>query len=234
MWEQMKLTMEFTTPLCGGVTRNDDLVEKWVELRAATDAKHRAMGNDGIGPDVRKPATLTEVAEERLATTDTVPEGTDEAMSKVWVGFSKDDTGLFVRGGSLRAHLKDCAQVLAPDVKRGKIDGIDAITNFKAKVTDRLYVAEDRIHLQQNGATVREATDHRDATMQVMTMQGPRTCLKRVDFVFPCSIKATIQILPTQGINRDVIEKLLEYGCVHGFNQDRSLQFGRYTYTLGK
>ncbi|UCC32344.1 MAG: hypothetical protein JSU86_08680 [Phycisphaerales bacterium] len=214
-WRHLKLTMTFSTPLCGGVPRNDDLVKTWIETRAPAKAPEGAQ-------------TLTEVVDERLETTD--PVDADDPMSKLWVGFSKDDTGLFVRGGSVRAHLKDCAHTLAPDFKAAK----PPIMNFRKKFIDRIYVAEDRVYLRNGDGTVNAATDHRDAAMQVITPLGPRTCLKRVDQVHPCWLECTIQLLEGNGINRDAVVACLDYGAVHGFNQDRSLQYGRYAYELSE
>lgn len=223
MWTNLNLEMRFTVPLCGGVPRNDDLVKKWVELRKATEAEHAKM---------KDPKTLDQVADERVATTDTLD--VDEEMSKVWVGFSRDSDGfLFIRGGALRAHLKDAAQVLGRIFKLGRIEGMDVIKLFAAKLKDSLYIKEDQIRLLNgDGIAMKQATGYRDATMSVMTAQGPRTCLKRVDFVSPCTMKATLQLLYGSEIKQEHIQKCLEYGCVHGFGQDRSLQFGRYEFTL--
>ncbi len=223
MWTNLDLTMKFTVPLCGGVPRNDDIVKKWVELRKATETEHAKM--DGA-------QTLDQVATERVATTD--PLDVDDEMSKVWVGFSRNAEGnLFVRGGALRAHLKDAAQVLGRVFKLGNVSGMSTLKVFAAKLKDSLYVKEDQIVLLNgDGTTVTEATGFRDATMSVMTAQGPRTCLKRVDFVSPCSMTATLQLLEGGEIKQAHIEKCLEYGAVHGFGQDRSLQYGRYDWTL--
>jgi hypothetical protein len=94
-------------------------------------------------------------------------------------------------------------------------------------------VKEDRLYLlNDDGTVVQKATEFRDATLNVMTAMGPRTCLKRVDMVFPCKIKATLQYLAGGNVDIDHLRLCLEYGKVHGFGQDRSLQFGRYDYVL--
>lgn len=224
-WRQLELELRFTTPLCGGVTRNDALVEGWVEMRAPKKLP------EPIGPDGRQPKSLATVTAERLETTDTI--SADDEMAKMWVGFSKDGTGLFVRGGNMRAHLKDCADTIGKLIRD---QGAEAKPkNFKAKFIALIYVAEERLYLEgKGGAIVTEPTAHKDATMNVMTRLGPRTCLKRVDQVFPCSLRCTVQMLETKEINRDALVACLDYGKVHGFGQDRSLQFGRYEYDLGE
>jgi hypothetical protein len=217
----MRFEGKFAEPLCGGVPRNDDVVKTWIQTRTATDASHRKALEVGT-----KRQTLGEVEKEKLATID--PLDPDEEMSKIWVGFSKDEKGLFIRGANVRAHLKDCASVIGQQIK-------SELKNFRSKFIDRVYILENRLRIEKDGKTLTTAPEYRDATCQVMTPLGPRTCLKRVDMVPPpCILRATIQLLPGNSINRDAIVACLEYGKVHGFGQDRSLQFGRYEYKLGE
>lgn len=224
MWKKLELEMRFTVPVCGGVPRTDDVVKQWVEIRKASEAAHAKMS--GV-------QTMEQVTAERLKTID--PLDVDDEMNKVWVGFSRNEDGhLFVRGGSLRAHIKDAAQVLGPMFKREKgLGDCKQVKVFAAKLKNALYVMEDQLlMLDENGKPVTKATGHRDATMSVMTAQGPRTCLKRVDFIEPCKMRATLQLLEGCEITQQHLAACFEYGSVHGFGQDRSLQFGRYEYSL--
>ena len=224
LWQELILTLDFQTPLCGGVPRQDDIVRKWVEVRAASEADLRRRKE--AGETLR---TLPEIVDETILTIEPPPMDVEEEIKKAWVGFQSDSSGLFVRGANLRAHLKDCAQVLAPYYKR------KGIGNFKSKLANATYVKEDRLTIMRPDGKFVDAPDgNRDVTMNVMTMQGPRTCLKRVDYVDPARLIATVQLLVVGEINRDHLVTLLEYGKVHGFGQDRSLQFGRYNYTLGE
>lgn len=258
MWRKLSLRMEFTAPLCGGVPRDPDVIDRWAEVRGASDAHHANLkakaelervnaeveavearnAAEVAGAEYTADAppvgvkTLEEVRQERQDTIDPLHEVTEQ--DKVWVGFSRDEHGLFVRGGNLRAHLKDCADVVARAVKAGADPGLPEVKNFRSKVVNSLYVQEDRLHLLDgNGKVATEVTGFRDATLSVMTAQGPRTCLKRVDYLEPCIIQATLLLYPGE-ISRDWIAVLLDYGCEHGFGQDRSLQFGRYDYELGE
>ena len=227
MWIEYPLTLRFVTPLCGGVPRHDDVVRPWIEARAATEAKLRTM------PDAKE---LDEVVAEHVETIDKLDDAIEEAIAKVWVGFSRDETGLFVRAANVRAHLKDCAQVLGRGMKSATPpNGCKAIKQFKAKLTDALYVKDDRLYiLDGNGKLYAQPTGFRDATMSVMTAQGPRQCMKRIDYCKPASLKCTLQLLESSEVCREHLIACLDYGKVHGFGQDRSLQFGRYEYELGE
>lgn len=275
MWRKLDLTMTFTTPLCGGVPRDPEIIDRWVDTRTATEAHHKnllakpsistiaehdlacaesevieaenaatvATDKDEAGRRIKEAAaevegarnvvkTLEEVKRERQDTVDPLTEVSEQ--DKVWVGFSHDETGLFLRGANVRAHLKDCAGVVGPHAKQGKVPDMPKVLNFRSKAVNAIYIKEDRLHiLNGTGQVAKEATGFRDATLSVMTAQGPRTCLKRVDYIEPAAIKATILLYPGE-IDRDWIKVLLDYGCVHGFGQDRSLQFGRYKFELGE
>lgn len=276
MWRKLDLTMTFAAPLCGGVPRDPEIIDRWVDTRTASERHHanlvakaglqrgyaegeatEAVNKATIATDKAEAEryvaeteadaeqaraeekrvragvkTLDEVRQERQDTVDPLTEVSEQ--DKVWVGFSRDEKGLFVRGANLRAHLKDCAGVVGPHAKKGAVPDMPTVLNFRSKAVNAIYIEEDRLHiLNSEGQVAKEATGFRDATLSVMTAQGPRTCLKRVDYIEPAVIKATILLYPGE-ITRDWINVLLEYGRVHGFGQDRSLQFGRYTYELGE
>lgn len=231
MWRELSLKMTFTTPLCGGVPRDPEIIDRWVDTRTATEAQHTKLEAEAEEKG-GKIQTVAEVKQERVDTVDSLVEVTEQ--DKVWVGFSRDEKGLFVRGANLRAHLKDCAGVVGPHAKKGDVPDMPQVLNFRAKAVNAIYIKQDRLHILNGDAqVVDKATGFRDATLSVMTAQGPRTCLKRVDYLQPAIIEATILLYPGE-INRDWLMVLLDYGCVHGFGQDRSLQFGRYEYELGE
>jgi hypothetical protein len=223
--------MTFTVPLCGSVPRDPEIIDRWVDTRTATESQHTKLEANAQEKG-GKVQTLEEVKQERHDTIDPLEEVSEQ--DKVWVGFSRDAKGLFVPGGNVRAHLKDCAGVVGKQAKNGKVPEMPKVLNFRAKAVESVYIKENRLHiLNGQGDIAKEATGYRDATLSVMTARGPRTCLKRVDYIEPAVIKATILLYPGE-ITRDWIDVLLTYGCVHGFGQDRSLQFGRYTYELGE
>ena len=232
MWNDVKLVMKFTTALCGGLPRDEEFVTRHVERRTATEPQHRKLTEEAEANGRPPPQSMTGVIGERVATVDKVPDDVEEELTKIWVGFASDDTGLFVPGRNVRAHLKDLAGVIAKPMKSGSIPGLKEIKNFRAKFVDSVYVKEDRVYIRDKaGSVITKTSGFRDATLSVMTMQGPRTCLKRVDYVDDCQIVCTVQMLEYSELKLKHLKACLEYGEVHGFGQDRSLQFGRYEAT---
>ena len=246
MWNDVKLVMKFTTALCGGLPRDEEFVTRHAERRTATESQHRKLTQEAEENGRPPPQSMTAVVGERVATVDPIRDplkrrlaeaemepSPDEEVKKIWVGFAKDDTGLFVPGRNIRAHLKDLAGVIAKPMKTESIPDVKGIFNFRVKFVDSVYVKEDRVYIQSNkGSVITKASGFRDATLSVMTMRGPRTCLKRVDYIDDCQIVCTVQMLAYSEIKLKHLELCLEYGGVHGFGQDRSLQFGRYEATV--
>lgn len=233
MWSEHKLTMNFTTELCGGRTRYGKIVDDWVRLRAATNAGFRKLQESPPGPDGKPPRSLEEVAVEAHETLDPLTDEIEEATQKRWVGFSRDERGLFVRGGNIRAHFKDAATALARILRQENNPLAAPIKMFAHKVKECVYVKEDRVYVCSSADKVyTEPSGNREATMSVMTAQGPRTCLKRIDFCHPARLCATIQLLEGAEITLGHVKLCFDYGMVQGFGQDRSLGYGRYTWTL--
>ena len=145
-----------------------------------------------------------------------------DAMSveenKVWTGFKSDDQGLYVDGYHLKAHLKDVANIL-----QGQL-GIKAL---KSKVANRVFVVEDKLYLGKM-----EADGFWEHAVHVMTMQGPRSALKRNDYVEQPSLSATLKVLDDNVITTKVLEFLFEMGAIKGFGAERGLGHGRYDCTL--
>lgn len=233
MWNEYALTMNFTTRLCGGSPRDPKLLERHVERRTATDAQHKKLKEEAAANDRPPLRSVSEVVDERLGTIDPVLDGTTEELEQRWVGFSADELGLFVPGGNVRAHLKDCAGVLTRAMKLGLVDNLGKMANFHHHLKCAIYILEDRVHIRDTeGKIVTKPSGYRDMTLSPMTAQGPRTCLKRVDYVEDAQIVCTVQMMAYSEVKPAHVQMCLEYGEQHGFGQDRSLQFGRYKATF--
>lgn len=227
-WERWPLQLTFTTALCGGKPKNPDVLKDWAEARMATAAGHKKL-QEGLIP----PRSIDAITEEHKATVDPLPEDVDKAMEKSWVGFSKDDEGLFVPAAHVRAHAKDCAGIIGETLRN--VGTPHQILQFRAKLVPRLYVEGQRLYIRNaDGKIFQEPSGYRDATMNVMTAQGPRTCLKRVDYIDGAVIDCVLLFLRGAGMLMDHVWGCFNYGRVHGFGQDRSLQFGRYTFEIGE
>jgi len=192
LWNVLKVRWDFEGRLCGSVPMQKDLVGPWLQSR---------MGE--VDPEVE--------AE--------VLETIDEAQDRVTLGFQKDENGIFVRGGTVKAHLKDSAN---------QIKDILGIKNLRSKVANRIYVAEYRIYIERNGETLQEPDSSFDQPIHVITPRGPRNSLKTIGFVEKAYFIFTVKLLQDKEITREVLQSIFEYGGLHGYGGERGMGEGRY------
>lgn len=211
MWSKYQVTMEFTNKLMGGIPKNEEVIKAWINARKPSEAQFAKRLAAG---EVMTPVAVLaeEVAEEVGATSD--------EEQRAWCGFKSDEKGLYLDGYPAKAHLKDCANVLQ------KLLGVKAL---KSKVADRVYVEEDKLYLGKA-----EPDGYIEHPVHIMTMQGPRSALKRNDYVEKPILRFTLRVLEDNVITQELLESLFEYGSLHGFGAERGMGYGRYNWNLTK
>lgn len=135
--------------------------------------------------------------------------GADEYAEKAWTGFkSHPEHGLFIEGRQVKAMFKEGANVI-----KKRID----IKNFRAKLAERMWVMEDMIPLG-----VKEPTGFDERPVHVMTRQGPRSALKRFDYVEKPEINFEIRVWNDGVITEDLLTVLIDYCAFNGLGAMRS------------
>jgi len=208
IWELYSVEMHFKNRICGSVPLAKEMIKPWLESRRPTKPPEYARSIDEI---------VTEVAE-------TV--SVEEEMEKTTLGFQKDEKGLFIRGGNIRAHLKDAA------LQMSKVLDIQAL---KAKVANRVFVDDYRIYLEKDGKIVTESDGTYEQPVHVWTPQGQRSALKKIHYVEKPVMRFTLMILAVdEEVDLDIMTYLFKYGQVHGFSGERSLSEGKYDFIIRK
>jgi hypothetical protein len=141
-------------------------------------------------------------------------EATEEEVERGYATFKRDDNGLYYEARCVRAHIKDCAN---------QLQGILGIKALKAKVANRVYIEPAKIYLgksEPDGSEVR--------IIHAMTMKGPRSSLKTIDYVVDARLDFTLRVLEDGVIDRDILGAIFEYGGTHGIGQERSQDWGKY------
>jgi hypothetical protein len=137
-----------------------------------------------------------------------------EEVERGYATFKRDDNGLYYEARCVRAHIKDCAN---------QLQGILGIKALKAKVANKVYVEPAKIYLgksEPDGSEVR--------IIHAMTMKGPRSSLKTIDYVVDAKLNFTLRVLEDGVIDQDILEAIFEYGGTHGMGQERSQDWGKY------
>ncbi len=205
MWKDYKVSMEFLGRLCGSVPQSKELVSVWLDARKP---KRK--------PDDAKP--LEEIEQEVL-------DSIDQEIEKTTVGFQHDDTGLYVRGATIRAHIKDCANQIKDLVK---------VKAFRAKVANRVYIEQYKVYLCNNGTVLKDSHGTFEQPIHAMTPKGPINALKCVHYVEGARLEFTMKVLDdgNKEVTLDKIKKIFEYGQVHGYGGERSMGEGRYLWEI--
>jgi hypothetical protein len=137
-----------------------------------------------------------------------------EEVERGYATFKRDDNGLYYEARCVRAHIKDCAN---------QLQGILGIKALKAKVANRVYVEPAKIYLGKS-----EPDGNEVRIIHAMTMKGPRSSLKTIDYVVDAKLSFTLRVLEDGVIDRDILEAIFEYGGTHGIGQERSQDWGKY------
>ena len=197
MWKNIEVKMVFLEKLCGSVPQNKEIVKRWLSVRKAPEG-----------------------AEEEVLET------VEDSQEKVTLSFQKDEKGIFLRGGTVKAHLKDCSN---------QIKDVLGIKNLRSKIANKVFVQESRIYLKRNDSEyIFEVDGEFDQPIHVITGLGPRSALKTIRFLTKPNIEFTLKILEDKEVDIKIIEKIFEYGSIHGFGGERGMGEGRYEVRYGK
>jgi hypothetical protein len=220
MWTRYNIRWEFLTDLCGSVPADPALVKKWLEARKPTVKPPQGKSIDDIAAEV--------------AATTFAPE---EEMEHSFLTFQRVNGGLANRAATIRAHLKDCATVLSSLY----VGRVEKERSFAVKVKNALYWPPDCYWvpiLNRDGQPVTEPTGTRDVPVHVMTRQGPINALKTLEYVSNAVMEFPLLILtPPSGkpvISEADLKTLMMYGGTHGYGGERSLDGGRYVFSIAQ
>lgn len=148
----------------------------------------------------------------------------DEIVEKSWNGFVSDDKGMYLPAFQIKAMFKECASLCRLTTEKRGSKQILQHGTFVVKAVD----GGDRVHF---GKTAVDGCD--EGPVHVMTAQGPRTAIKRVDYVERVDLTFDVWVFGTHAAETrhigesDVIE-LLRLAQENGLGADRSQGKGTF------
>lgn len=225
MFKKYEVELKFINRLCGSVPQNEEMVRGWLDARK---------------PRVRPPGSkdISETSEEVIKSLPDQEALNAETEKRVTLGFQylADDlheSGLAMRGGTIKAHLKDCSRILAQNYI-GKIAGEKSLN---VRVTNCVMVEEYWIPLfTARGTRAKEADDMFDKAVHVMTRMGPINALKRVMYLNQPTMRFNLLVMENTSkklvISENDLNAIFQYGAVHGYAGERGDGEGRYTFQI--
>lgn len=207
MWKKYDVELRMTGRFAASLPRTKEEIEKMLQNRMPLHPPENFI----------PVPELTDLVAEKVN-----PEGEEEAkeLQYGWATFCRNADGLYYEGRCVRGHLKDCANQVKDSIT-------PEIKALKAKVANKVYVMTDIIPL---GA--KEPTGTEQRFIQVMTMQGPRSTIKFIDYLEKPVLKFKLNVLDDGVITDEILNSIFEYGAVHGLGQERSQGWGRYEFSI--
>ncbi len=225
MWSKYRVTLQFASPCIGGIPNAKNLIKGWLGTKnlATTEAELDELVN----------ATAADLGGK-----------VEEKASAMWTVFKRDEKGIYLEGRQVKAMFKESSNILRDMLVKaegkGKVkkagEERSRFSNLKSRVAERLYVEEDQIYLFRlqdgNGPSVilKEADGSEERPIHVTTPMGPRTALKRTDFVNAGTRASfTVKTLNDNVVDQELLAVLLEHSAENGLGADRSQGNGKFT-----
>lgn len=213
MFDNYQLTLR-VDKLVGGIPKHPTIIRRWQEAHLSGKAGEPTA-------DDATNATLN-----LLGTQAMDPE---EVVQGIWTGFVTMPSGsLALENRNVKAMLKESANIVKalPEAHvRGK-----AIP-LRARLAERVFVAPRLIQIMKNGEGITEPQSV-ERPIHVMTMQGPRTALKRTDFVEDVELRCNLEVLTDGAITEPLLRLILDHASRNGIGTDRSTGAGVFRYEL--
>ena len=140
-----------------------------------------------------------------------------------WNTFPGDDRGLYIWSRQIKAMLRESATML----------GIIKKKRGSKQVIQHGFEIKGRDHAQRIYLGVTQPTGYVDKTIHVMTPQGPRDALVRVDYVERAKITFDVWIFKTHAsetrhIGEAELVDMLRFAQENGLGADRSQGHGKF------
>lgn len=207
-WNEYDVEIRFRDRLVGGIP----IVPEGAERADAYEGWAR-------GQDV-EPEAAHELAD-KLASDPDMPVTTED-VEGLATGFRSDDVGIYIEARQVKALIREASQRLGIiKTVRGSRQVVQHDLHVRSRDGDqKLYLDRDRA----------DGTDVRP--ISVITRQGPRTAIKRFDYVTQGTLTFRIRVL-AGGIGNDLIGEarlrdILELGSELGLGADRSQGEGTF------
>ncbi len=219
LFTRVKVAIALKDRIVGGIPQDPKMIEGWIGAKM---------------PELK----AEEKADLAARTAAELPAATEEAAKSMWTTFKRDETGLYLEGRNVKALLKEVSNILRDKLLKGEAKELEAasskaknrFTNLKSKVAERAFVEEDKIRFTRGDQVLKAVDGTEERPIHVITAQGPRTALKRFDYVnAPAELTFHVRFLSDGVVDLKLLETIFEYGGWNGLGADRSQGNGQFT-----
>ncbi len=209
MFKCYRVKLQFSTPFAAGLPKDPKILLGFLKGRAPNKKPEGATAIEQIAEEVEE--ELYDSGEPEITLTTTF----------------KQDKGVIVyEDRGVKAHIKDCANILRR---------LKDIRGLKTIVADRVWVEPRFIPLTKSGQPVKEisGSEIKPITVRDRRTGQSRTAVKIVEFVESPAMEFDLKVLDDGLVSQELLEDIFKYGGqIKGMGADRGLGWGRYTFEL--
>lgn len=225
MWDRAEVTLELTSALVGGIPQASNLIEGWIKSRMKD-----------ITDDERAKIAAADKAE--------LPQLTEDEAKAKGTTFKVDAKGIFLESRCVKAMLKESGNIIREMLSKAEAKGKkpqdkdnDAkpakeksrFTALRSKVAEEVFVEGHAVHIERDGKVLTKPDGSYERPINVITPQGERTSIKRVDYVDPGSqITFRVRWLKGKVMDVDLLATILAHASYNGLGADRSQGNGQF------
>ena len=213
------VTVQFNDRIVGGIP----IVPEGADRADAYEAWAR-------GQDVEQPAAA-ELAE-KLADDPDMPAAVDE-VEGLETGFRRDDDGIYIEARQVKAMLREAAQRLGIiKTVRGSRQVVQHDLHVRAQDGTQKLRLTRGVSRANHPLPVSDPDGKDQRPISVVTRQGPRTAIKRFEYVTEAAISFDVMVL-AGGVGDGLVDEaklreMIEFGGYLGLGADRSQGEGTF------
>ena len=232
--------LEFREYCLGAQPKSEKLIRSWIETKMKREAKKAEKM--GIEPptEARKEELIKRHMDRLFAKG--IDETIEEESERAWCTFFHDEYGPWIGHYAIKAGIREMLTTLGitGDPKRRGIGQTRQHLKWVMACDEEgnVYDGEQALHLHffRDGEILEEVDGCYDSTGNVMTAQGPRSILKKNDYMVGATLRFAVGVPANMPKNRST--KLLKdedmalvfaHGQNNGFGAMRAMGHGTFT-----
>lgn len=245
LWTRYSIVLEFKNRIVGGIPNDPNLIAGWIGANMpALKEEEKQKLVEATAAELPK---MTEEKAEGMWTTFKKDKNGLYLEGRCIKAMFKESANVLrellisheSKGRDAEAAAAEAADEAEEadekdDKKKGKKDSRavakakSRFTGLKAKVAERLFVEEDKVHIMKGepkplGEYVTKPDGNEEKPIHIMTALGPRTALKRFDYIeAPARIKFSVRHLNDKIIDLELLKVFFDYSSWNGLGADRS------------
>jgi hypothetical protein len=220
MWQRFAVTMTFRDRVYGGIPRQQHVFDAWQRARQSKMTLVEPTAAElerGLVPAAEMAERMPEEDREEVGEL-------EESVEAGETIFRADAQGIFLRDFMVKDAIKEATQRLGYYQRLKKnVDGMGLRSHLQTGV----YVEPRRLYLLRDDKVLTAADGSDEAQGRVPTPRGPKSILRKSEYVDRPTITFQLKMLPFKGFAEPEWRRVLMLVCEIGVGAWRSREEGK-------